>query len=140
MTSTPLTASRTAALLQLLAAWLAALLLMQAFQGALALGAGPRHLHRPDAAAVHGAAHLHLAFERHHHRLDDTTVQRADTADSSLEAAQLALTLAMAAMVPMAFGQGLRRLLALAQVLRPAPTWFWRHRSLHPPLRPPRAA
>ncbi len=134
MTRASPTPTLTAALLQLLAAWLVAILLVQAFQGARALGAGPRHVHVAVAADL---GHSHDGFERHHHRPDDPSVQRDGTPDTSLDAAQLALTLALALM---AFGAHPHRLQALGQVQRAAPGWFWRTRTRQPLLRPPRLA
>ncbi len=134
MTRHPPSPTLTAALLQLLAAWLAAILLVQGLQAARALGAGPRHAHISQAA---DPGHSHDGFERHHHRLDDASVQHDPTPDTSLDAAQLALTLALALM---AFGAHLHRLPVLGQVQRAAPAWFWRTRTRQPLLRPPRPA
>lgn len=122
-------------LLRLAAAWLAAALVMQALQGAMALGAGPRHTHATLSQGVTGSGHVHANLERHHHAMGDATVQRSG--DDTLDAASLALTLALALM---AFDKVLHRVSVAARVLRAAPLWFWSSRTLQPLRRPPRAA
>jgi hypothetical protein len=124
-------------LLRLATAWLAAALLMQALQGAMALGAGPRHVHhRPAAVGAAPAGHVHAHLERHHHRVDDASVQRSSSAEDGLDAASLALSLAMALM---AFGQVAQHLGRCRSVLRAAVAWFWASVSLPLLRRPPRA-
>jgi hypothetical protein len=125
-----------ARLLRLAAAWLAAALLMQSLQGAMALGAGPRHTHQTLAqgGAPHG--HLHTGLERHHHRMDDASVLRSTSSDDSLDAASLALTLALALMV---LGRAANRLATPGRVLCASAAWFWSDRTPQPLRRPPRA-
>ena len=133
MTVSPAPRSKVAAWLQLLAAWLVAILVMQGFQGALALGAGPRHVHTVGMGV--SRAHSHGDLQRHHHAADDTTV-RAEHADTaSLEDAALALTLAMSLL---ACGQRRRPAPARQHVLRAARPWFCRSVVMPPPRRPPR--
>ena len=126
-----------ARLLRLAAAWLAAALLMQALQGAMALGAGPRHTHQilAQGGAIH--SHQHTQLERHHHRVDDASVQHSTSTDDSLDTANLALTLALGMM---ALGHTCRRLGSRSHVLCAKAAWFWSSRSPQPLRRPPRAA
>ena len=133
MILSPRSRSLTAAALRLLAVWLVVILIMQGFQGALALGAGPRHVHMASAAGER--AHSHGDLQRHHHAATDTTV-RAEHADTAaLDEVALALTLAMSLMV-----NGLHRPSAPVRrhVLRAATPWFWRSVVMPPRRRPPR--
>lgn len=136
MTLSPAARSPLANLLQVMAAWLVVVLLVQGLQGAIALGAGPRHTHVGAAAGLQ--AHRHDAGQRHHHARADTTVQweRADPAlDAALDAAAQALTLAMAWM---AFAVRRPGLAAARHLLRAALPWFWRSVVAPPRRRPPR--
>lgn len=136
MILSPTTASPLAEGLRVLAAWLVVILLMQGFQGALALGGGPRHTHRPAAAGSLQPAHLHLGIERHHHAVGESSVQVVDVADPGvLDTTSLALSLAMSLM---AFGSLHRAAPPHRHVLRPAGSWFWRSVDAPPLLRPPR--
>lgn len=134
MTLSPAARSPLANLLQVMAAWLVVVLLVQGLQGAIALGAGPRHTH----AGAGLQAHRHDAEQRHHHARADITVQweRADPAlDAALDAAAQALTLAMALM---AFAVRRQGLAAARHLLRAALPWFWRSVIAPPRRRPPR--
>ncbi len=136
MTLSPTHASCLARWLRLVAAWLVCILVMQGLQGAMALGAGPRHLHRPATAQSPAHTHAHLGFERHHHALTDGSVQVVDPAGTgAVDAAAAALALALSLM---AFGAGTRTTPAGRHVLRPARSWFWRSIDSPPLLRPPR--
>lgn len=120
-------ASRLQQLLRLAAAWLALLLAVQGFQGALVRGAGPLHRH-----AVQAAGHAHGGFERHHHGSDAAP---ADAADAALDVAAQAL---LAALALLALGT-LRRHLPVAPMApvaaAPRP---WRSHLAAPARRPPR--
>lgn len=138
MTLSPAARSPLANLLQLMAVWLVVLLLVQGLQGAIALGAGPRHTHGGAASQLH--THEHDGVQRHHHARGDPTVrwEQGDPAlDAALDAAAQALTLAMALMAFAVRRQGLAR---AGHLLRAALPWFWR--SVVAPLlrRPPRTS
>lgn len=138
MTLSPAARSPLANLLQVMAAWLVMVLLVQGLQGAMALGAGPRHTHAGAGDGLH--AHRHDSVQRHHHARADTTVrwERVDPAlDAALDAAAQALTLAMALM---AFAARRPGLAVARHLLRPAPAWFWRSVVAPPRRRPPRPA
>jgi hypothetical protein len=129
MTLAPHPRSTAADLLRLLAAWLAAIVLVQGVAAAQALGLGPLHRHS-DAAA----AHHHDVNERHlHAAADASVVSSAD--DPDFNATAFAITAALALM---AIGQS-RRLTDLRRhVWRAARAWFWR--TVTPALlrRPPK--
>lgn len=131
----PLRRATWTSLLKQAAAWLVAVLLMQALQGAMALGAGPRHTHAANTrGAVH--SHLHAGFERHHHRVDDATVQRSAD-DDTLDLAGAALAAALGLML---LGRAFARVCKTGHAWRDAPAWFWSDRSPAPLRRPPRLA
>lgn len=91
--------STAADLMRLLAVWLAAIVLVQGFSAALALGAGPLHGHRPGGDEH---AHVHAPGERHHHADGDrSVVADADVADA-LEAAGAVLACSLGLMAPVA--------------------------------------
>lgn len=119
--------------LRVAAAWLAAALVMQALQGAMAIGAGPLHSHDTSRAAPVGG-HTHSGFERHQHAPDDASVQLESTRES-LDAAGLALTWALAFM---AFGHTLPRLWGAGTVRHAARGCTWTSWIPQPPQRPPR--
>lgn len=136
MNLSPRTCSRLADLLRILATWLAVVLVMQGFQGARALGAGPQHTHRADVGHAAQRAHSHGGLERHYHELGDPSVQRVGPADEGLpDATSLALTLAMALMAFAAHRQGVAR---TEHLLHEAQLWFCCSVVAPPLRRPPR--
>lgn len=119
MTLAPRPRSTAADLLRLLAAWLAAIVLVQGIAAAQALGLGPLHRHREVAVA---GVHTHSAAERHHHADAGVLVDVVD--DAALDDTAFALTAALALMaLGMAVGHvcGARR-----HVWRAALPWAWR--------------
>jgi hypothetical protein len=136
MILSPTRTSRLARWLRLAAACLVAVLVMQALQGAMDLGAGPRHLHRPDGVGQSAQGHVHLDFQRHHHVATDPSLWVVDPADTgSVDAAAAALVMALTLM---AFGARPRMAAAVRHVLQAARPWFWRSLDMPPRLRPPR--
>ena len=136
MTLSPTHTSLLAGCLRLVAAWLVVILVMQGFQGALALGAGPRHSHRPATAQAPAPAHFHLGSERHHHAIGDRSVQlTAGDEVGAVDTTSLALTLAMALMLLATLRRGTP---AREHVQLAARSWFWRSVVRAPLLRPPR--
>jgi ABC-type nickel/cobalt efflux system permease component RcnA len=119
MTLAPHARSTAADLLRLLAAWLAAIVLVQGIGAAQALGHGP--LHRHGETATHHEHH-HGSAERHHHAPTDASVLPAGQ-DLDFDAAAFALTAALALMAlgPMRFASGTGR-----HVWRAALAWTWR--------------
>ena len=136
MILSPTHTSPLAGCLRLVAAWLVAILVMQGFQSALALGAGPRHVHRPAGAESPAPTHFHLGSERHHHAISDRSVQLTTDDDvGAVDTTGLALTLAMALMLVAAMRRGTP---ARKHVQLQARSWFWRSIVRAPLLRPPR--
>jgi hypothetical protein len=91
--------STAADLLRLLAIWMAVILCAQGAAAAWALGAGPRHHHRP-AAPEQGHVHAHAESERHHHAGEDPSVVADADAAEALEAAARALAAALSHLAP----------------------------------------
>jgi len=136
MILSPSTRSPLADLLRVVAAWLAVILLVQGFQGALALGAGPLHAHAIGGGGPAVQAHSHGALERHHHALRDRTVLLAEPADDgTADVTAQALTLAMALMAFAARSCVVDRMLHLLHEARP---WFCCSVVAAPLRRPPR--
>lgn len=130
--------STAAALLRLLAAWLAAIVFVQCLGAAQAIGAGLLHRHRDNgvtASAPH-VHHGHAGVERHRH---DVTLPGVLPAypDASVDAAAIALAVALAliALAGARRGRDARR-----HVLRAAPAWAWRTTVPAALLKPPRRA
>lgn len=136
-------------LLRVLAAYVAAIVLVQAFAAAFALGAGHLHHHRdtpsrpdtrPALAALtfahHG--HAHALGERHHHDADDTTVVHEASAPEALDRATQALGSALTLLAVDSLRLPPDHAMARTHVLREAPTWAWC--PTHPAglYRPPR--
>ncbi len=129
-------------LLRVLAAYLVAIVLVQALAAAFALGAGPLHRHRPlpqSMASVlflhHDRAHTHASGQRHHHAVHDSTVDRDAAEQEAADAARLALTAAfsqLALQTPQA-DHDLR-----SHVMRAALVWSWQPAWTLPLYRPPR--
>ena len=126
----PRTRSTAADLLRLLAAWLAAIVLVQGIGAAQALGLGPLHRHS-ETAAHH--EHRHGNAERHHHAHTDPSVLPAGQ-ELEFDASAFALTAALALMAvgALRFAVGTRR-----HVWRAAPAWAWRTATPALLLRPP---
>ncbi len=138
MTLSPASRSPLAAWLRALAAWLTVILVMQGFQGALALGAGPLHAHVVARGGPAVQAHSHGGLERHFHAVADRSVQRAEPADDGApDTTEQALTLAMALM---AFARSRRALALMQHLLHETRLWFCRSVVTLPLLRPPRRA
>lgn len=136
MILSPSSRSPLADLLRVLAAWLAAILLVQGFQGALALGAGPLHAHAAAATGMAVQVHRHGDLERHHHAVSDSTVRRAEPADDGTpDVTAQALTLAMALM---AFAARRCAVVRMQHLLHDARPWFCRSVVAVPLRRPPR--
>ena len=132
MTLAPHPRSTAANLLRLLAAWLAAIVLVQGFGAARALGLGPLHRHGETAAHPE---HRHGQAERHHHTHADAGVLPAGQ-DLDFNAAAFALTAALALM---ALGQSRVVSDTRRHVWRAALTWAWCTATpalLHRPPRP----
>jgi hypothetical protein len=107
-------------LLRLLAAWLAVIVLAQGLAAAQALGLGPLHRHRTDAATHE---RLHAAGERHHHAALDASVQIDVATEAAADAVVLQLIAAVALMAlgpALAWAGGSRR-----HVWRAAVPWAW---------------
>jgi hypothetical protein len=136
MILSPSTRSPLADLLRVVAVWLAVILLVQGFQGALALGAGPLHAHAADGGGLAVQAHSHGGLERHHHVVGDRSVQWAEPADDGTpDATAQALTLAMALM---AFAARRCIVVHMQHLLRDARSWFCCSVIVAPLRRPPR--
>jgi hypothetical protein len=136
MILSPSTRSPLADLLRVVAVWLAAMLLVQGFQGALALGAGPLHAHAAGGGGRAVQAHSHGGLERHHHAVGDRSLQRAEPADDGTpDATAQALTLAMALM---AFAARRCVVGRMQHLLHDARSWFCRSVIVAPLRRPPR--
>jgi hypothetical protein len=133
MTLAPRPRSTAAALLRVLAGWLAVLLLVQGFAAAQALGLGPLHRHGGDAASH---AHHHATGERHHHVGDASSAGASAQADAlDVDLAALALTAALALL---ALGQRLAPVDRRRHVWRPASAWAALGIDPILPRRPPR--
>lgn len=140
--------SPVAELLRVLAAWLAAIVLVQGLAAAQALGQGPLHRHRAVAALTaftdtqhdllrHRRHHIHHHehAERHSHGVADPSVLRVGGDPGSIDAAAFALT---AALTLMLLGAGLRSAPDVRRhVWRHAPAWAWRTVFPAGLLRPP---
>jgi hypothetical protein len=133
MTLAPHPHSTAADLLRLLAAWLAAIVLVQGVAAASALGHGPLHRHT-GAASQH---HHHDGAERHHHAAGDAGMLVLAEAEPALDEAAFALVAALALMA-LAVARVLRD--ARRHVWRAAPAWAWLSILAAPPRRPPRRA
>ncbi len=133
MTLAPHPRSTAANLLRLLAAWLAAIVLVQGISAAQALGLGP--LHRHNAASAHDD-HRHDGAQRHHHAAVDASVLPAGQ-DLDFDAAAFALTAALALM---AVGAVHRARDPRRHVWRGAPAWAWLTAVTAALRRPPRRA
>jgi hypothetical protein len=133
MTLAPHPRSTAADLLRLLAAWLAAIVLVQGIAAALALGHGPLHRHLVVAAPDH---HHHDGAERHHHALDAGVLTLA-AADPAPDEAAFAL---VAALALLAFAVARLAPDTRRHVWRAAPAWAWLPTLTAPPRRPPRRA
>ncbi len=129
MTLAPHPRSTAASLLRLLAAWLAAIVLVQGFGAAQALGLGPLHRHQHA-----GAVHHHDSIERHHHAPADASVL-VSAEDPDFNAAAFALTAALALM---AIGRARFDAGTRCHVWRAAPAWAWRTSTPALLLRPPK--
>ena len=129
MTLAPHPRSTAANLLRLLAAWLAAIVLVQGISAARALGLGPLHLH-----STASAQHRHDGAQRHHHAAVDASVLPAGQ-DPDFDTAAFALTAALALM---AVGTVHRARDPRRHVWRGAPPWAWRTTVPAPALKPPR--
>lgn len=127
--------STAADLIRLLAAWLAAILLVQGLAAGLALGAGPLHRHGSTTVRAHDD-HAHDGAERHHHRAGDASVVR-DGGELATDNAALALIAALAllafALVSWRVPPDTRR-----HTRHAAPAPAWRSTAIPPLLRPPR--
>jgi hypothetical protein len=130
MTLAPHPRSTVANLLRLLAAWLAAIVLVQGISAARALGLGPLHRHI-DASAQHD--HHHGVAERHHHVADASVLPAGQ--DPDFNAAAFALTAALALM---ALGHARFAADARRHVWRAALAWGWRTIVPALLLRPPK--
>ena len=130
MTFAPHPRSTAADLLRLVAAWLAAIVLVQGIGAAQALGFGPLHRHS-HASAQH--EHHHHVAERHHHKADASVLPAGQ--DTDFNAAAFALTAALALM---AFGHWRLALDTRRHVWRAALAWTWRTATPAMWLRPPR--
>ena len=113
--------STIAALLRLLAAWLAVIVLVQGLAAAQALGGGPLHRHREGVSPAQHAHH-HDGVERHHHDALDNSVVVSE-ADATFDADAFAITAALALM---ALAVTRASPDAPRQVLRAARAWAWR--------------
>lgn len=111
--------STAADLLRVAATWLAAIVFLQGIAAAQALGAGPWHRHRGDAAAM---THWHVAVERHHHAVDDASVLGVATFDDGFDTVGVALAAAFALMA-LAFMRPAFD--ARRHVWRARPAWAW---------------
>ena len=129
----PRTHSTAADLLRLLAAWLAAIVLVQGLAAAAALGSGPLHRHGESASAVQHAHH-HDEAERHHHKAFDASLV-AVVEEGAFDNVAFAITAALALMA-FAFRRSLPD--ARQAVRRAAPGWAWRTAVLPAPHKPPR--
>jgi hypothetical protein len=126
--------STAADLMRLLAAWLAAILLVQGLAAGLALGAGPLHRHHGSTTVrAHDEHHHHDGAERHHHRADEGSV--VPSAEPTLDAAAFALVAALMllAFAPWRVASDSRR-----HVRPVASIPDWRSTAPPPLLRPPR--
>jgi hypothetical protein len=130
MTLAPRPHSTAADLLRLLAAWLAAIVLVQGIGAAQALGLGPLHRHGPTATQHE---HHHGMAERHHHGRADASVLPAGH-DLDFNAAAFAL---VAAWALMALGQWRWMSDTRRHVWRAALAWAWRTTTPALLLRPP---
>jgi hypothetical protein len=131
MTLAPHPRSTAADLLRLLAAWLAAIVLVQGIGAAQALGLGP--LHRHDVRAAHDE-HRHDGAERHHHARADAGMLPAGQ-DIDFNAAAFALTAALALM---ALGQSRLAIDTRRHVWRAALNWAWVSTTPSPARKPPK--
>jgi hypothetical protein len=131
MTLAPHPYSTAADLLRLLAAWLAAVVLVQGLGAAQALGLGPLHRHT-GASALH--EHHHGVAERHHHAADVGLLPAGQ--DPDFNAAAFALTAALALM---ALGSARWWFEPRRHVWRAAPLRSWRSTTPIPLLKPPRS-
>ena len=133
MTLAPHPRSTVANLLRLLAAWLAAIVLVQGIGAAQALGRGPLHRHAENSAAQHDR-HQHRIAERHHHVTIDLSVLPVGQ-DIDFDAVAFALAAALALMA-----LGHSRLVADTRrhVWRAALSWAWRTSTPALLLRPPK--
>ena len=131
--------STAADLLRVLAAWLAAILLLQGIAAAHALGQGPLHRHRDATGpAAVGHAHHHDGAERHVHEVADASVLRVGAHDESTDVAAFALTVALALML---LGSWLRNARDASRGAWPnAPRQGWVSVVPAGLLRPPRRA
>jgi hypothetical protein len=129
----PRSSSTAADLMRLLAAWLAAILLVQGLAAGLALGAGPLHRHAGAPVHMH-EAHHHDDAHRHHHAADDASVV-AD-AEPAVDTASLAL---VAALALMAFSTLRWAVAAPRPVWLDVPPSLWRSAVPALPRKPPRA-
>ena len=130
MTLTPHPRSTAANLLRWLAAWLAAIMLMQGIAAAQALGLGPLHRHAAPAAQ-HDQHHDGAA--RHHHAVDASVLPAGQ--ELEFDATAFALTVALALM---ALGQSRWVSDTRRHVWRAARAWAWRTVTPALLLRPPR--
>jgi hypothetical protein len=128
--------STAADLVRLLAAWLAAILLVQGLAAGLALGAGPLHRHHEHTATphAHDVHHPHDGAERHHHRAGDASIA-PDAAEPALDSAALVAALAL-----LAFALACWRVAPdTRRHTRPAALPLdWRSTATPPLLRPPK--
>lgn len=97
-------ASTAAALLRLLASWLAVIVFAQGLAAAQALGSGPLHRHRESVAfgqfgqfVQHHHHHAGAAEHHHHAALDSSVVVASE--EGNLDTAAFAITAALALMV-----------------------------------------
>ena len=133
MTLAPHARSTAAALLRLLAAWLALIVLVQGLAAAQALGSGPLHRHRGDAS-VQPHGHHHSAPERHAHAaLDSTVIETADEVSFDGVAFAITAALALMALACLRFQPEAR-----PRIWRAARAWAWHSVTPAVPLKPPR--
>ncbi len=131
---------RPISLLQLLAVYVAVVLLLQSLAAAVALGRGPLHHHVDSAPTLAAAvfshhAQAHASGQRHHHDEADTSVVREPAAEDSLDLAAFALTAALALL---ALDTPRRRTLLASHVQRATAPWAWRTALPCLPFKPPR--